>query len=91
MNKTELSKHISLRMSVKQVEALRFLQTFEEVVEEVLKAEENIIFQNFGTFSLWQQTERQGRNPKTGEPVIIKARKSIKFKPGKHLLDTLNK
>lgn len=74
-------------MSVKQVEALRFLQTF----EEVLKEEESIIFQNFGTFSLWRQTERQGRNPKTGEPVIIKARKSIKFKPGKHLLDTLNK
>ena len=91
MNKVELSKQISSKMSIKQVEALRFIHTLEEVFEEALLTDNSIIFQNFGTFTLWQQTERPGRNPKTGVPVTIKARKSVKFKPGKQLLEGLNK
>ncbi len=91
MNKTELSKQISLKMSVKPAEALRFISALEEVFEETLSTENNIVFQNFGTFTLWPQTEREGRNPKTGETVTIKARNSVKFKPGKRLLDILNK
>ena len=91
MNKVELSKQISSKMSIKQVEALRFIHTLEEVFEEALLTDNSIIFQNFGTFTLWQQTERPGRNTKTGVPVTIKARKSVKFKPGKQLLEALNK
>lgn len=91
MNKTELCKQISLRMSVKPAEALRFISTFEDVFEEALLTDNSIVFQNFGTFSIWSQTEREGRNPKTGISVTIKARNSVKFKPGKHLLKVLNK
>ena len=58
MNKVELSKQISSKMSIKQVEALRFIHTLEEVFEEALLTDNSIIFQNFGTFTLWQQTER---------------------------------
>ena len=36
-------------------------------------------------------SKMSGRNPKTGVPVTIKARKSVKFKPGKQLLEALNK
>lgn len=68
MNKVELSKQISSKMSIKQVEALRFIHTLEEVFEEALLTDNSIIFQNFGTFTLWQQTERPGRNPK---PVCL--------------------
>ena len=37
------------------------------------------------------QTERLARNPKTGTPVMIPARTTVKFKPGKYLLDAINK
>lgn len=91
MNKTDLSKKISRKMSVKQAKVLQFLNTMEEILEDAFKDDDYITFQNFGTFTLWQQTERPGRNPKTGAPVTIKARKSIKFKPSKHLLNVINK
>ena len=58
MNKVELSKQISSKMSIKQVEALRFIHTLEEVFEEAL---------------------------------LTDNRKSVKFKPGKQLLEALNK
>ena len=35
-------------------------------------------------------TKRSGRNPRTGVPCVIEARTSVKFKPGKFLLEALN-
>ena len=43
----------------------------------------------FGTFEIRERAERQGINPRTREPITIAASKSIVFKPGKALKDTL--
>lgn len=90
MNKTELAKRISENMSVTCKTADRFIEVFEEILETELKGGNAICLQGFGSFLLWQQTERLGRNPKTGNPVTISARNSVKFKPGKSLLENLN-
>mgnify|MGYP001170454140 CR=1 FL=1 len=46
---------------------------------------------NIGTFELVEKKQRLGRNPKTKEEYIISARKSIRFKAAKHLLNYLKK
>ena len=43
----------------------------------------------FGTFYVGERAERQGRNPKTGEPLTIAAGKSPKFRAGKALKDAV--
>ncbi|HGM0849459.1 TPA: HU family DNA-binding protein, partial [Neisseria gonorrhoeae] len=43
----------------------------------------------FGTFYVGERAERQGRNPKTGEPLTIAAAKTLKFRAGKALKDAL--
>lgn len=91
MNKTELSKIIASRMSVSQREARLFIDTLGELLQESLLKDEYMMFQGFGTFTLWKQAERPGRNPKIGVPVVIHARNSVKFKAGKQLLEALNK
>ena len=90
MNKTELSKRISERMSVTQVEARRFVNAFEASLADALKEDKTLMLQGFGTFFLWEQTAREGRNPRTGESCRIHPRLSAKFKPGKFLLRKLN-
>lgn len=77
-------------MRVSQKDALLFMKALEEVLATSIKEEEIITFQGFGTFTLWKQTARKGRNPKTGAPSPIPARNSIKFKPGKQMLEHLN-
>ena len=49
-----------------------------------------MLLQNFGHFQPWQQKERFGRNPRTGVECPIRKRVSVKFKPGKGLLELLN-
>lgn len=44
----------------------------------------------FGSFSISERAERQGRNPQTGEPLTIPASKNVRFKAGKNLKDAVN-
>lgn len=91
MNKTEFTKKLASRLSVSVKEAQQFMNVYEETLGEVVLDEGYMVCQGFGTYTLWQQTERMGRNPKTGVNVLIPARNSIKFKPGKELLMMLNR
>ncbi len=91
MNKTEFTKKLASRLSVSVKEAQQFMNVYQDILGEAILEEGHMVCQGFGTFSLWQQTERMGRNPRTGTEVLISARNSIKFKPGKELLEILNR
>ena len=54
------------------------------------EANEEIVLVGFGTLIPRPQTQRLARNPKTGTPVMIPARTTVKFKPGKFLLEAMN-
>lgn len=90
MNKTELSKRVAERLAIPHRGVLEVLKMMDEVFIEAIKEDGYIIWQGFGAFNLWQQSAREGRNPKTGEPASIRARNSLKFKPGKRMLEELN-
>lgn len=90
MNKTDLVNALAERMNINQYQSRLYLNVFLELLEEILKNDEPIMLQGFGTLEPWKQTERPGRNPRTGISCKIPARTSVKFKPGKFLLKTLN-
>ena len=68
-----------------KAEAERKATAFLETVEEVLVQGEEVVFTGWGKWEVVEKAERVGRNPKTGEEVVIPAKKAIKFKAGKSL------
>lgn len=90
MNKTDLINEVAFKMGVPRYQSLKFINTFQVVLADAMKEDNAIALQGFGTFSPWKQTERVGRNPRKGTACIIPPRTSVKFKPGKLLLHTLN-
>lgn len=90
MNKADLINKIAARLSVPQKECREHLEALQTVIAEELNEGNGIILQGFGCLNLWKQTEREGRNPRTGETVPILPRRSVKFRPGKMLLQKLN-
>ncbi|OGH11832.1 MAG: DNA-binding protein [Candidatus Levybacteria bacterium RIFCSPHIGHO2_01_FULL_36_15] len=54
-------------------------------IRDSLKRGEKVVLTGFGTFSLRNRKAKKGRNPKTGEPIMIAARKAPGFTPGKSL------
>lgn len=90
MNKTDLVDAIAAKAEVSKKDAEKALKAFEEVVTEELKKGGKVQLVGFGTFEVSERAERMGRNPQTGEDMIIAASKAPKFKAGKALKDAVN-
>ncbi len=90
MNKGELVTAIANKGELSKKDAEKALNAFTTVVSETLASGESIPIIGFGTFEVKERAERQGRNPATNEPMVIKASKSPKFKPSKILKDAVN-
>lgn len=90
MNKTDLIAHIAFNADISKAAAARALDATTKAITTTLKKGGTVSLVGFGTFSVNKRAARTGRNPSTGEPVRIKARKAPKFTPGKGLKDYLN-
>ncbi len=86
MTKSELIELIATKqkhLPAKDVELA--LKQMLEIMSDALAAGERIEIRGFGSFSLHFRPPRQGRNPKTGEPVALAGKYVPHFKPGKDL------
>ena len=86
----ELVAAIAEKTELSKKDAEKALKAFTEVVADELKKGEKIQLVGFGTFEVAERPAREGRNPRTGEPMPIPASKSPRFKAGKALKDSLN-
>ncbi|TNF69860.1 MAG: HU family DNA-binding protein [Gammaproteobacteria bacterium] len=92
MNKTELIEFMVKNKCVEtKAEADRVIKSFQCAVECALKKNKEISLTGFGSFKISKRPARTGRNPKTGEPMKIKASKVVRFNVGKKLKDAVNK
>lgn len=90
MNKTELVKTISNNIEgATQKDVCVVLDTFMDVVKDALVNGDKVALTGFGTFEVAERAARKGRNPKTGEEILIPASKAPKFKAGKALKDAV--
>ncbi len=85
MKKSELVKKVAGQTGLTQVDAAKVLNAILSAVSDCLISGDSITIQGFGTFKLSDHKERKGRNPSTGETMVIPARKAVKFSPGKEL------
>ena len=90
MNKTELIAEIAERAEISKKDAEKALKAFTDVVADELVKGEKVQLVGFGTFDVSERAAREGRNPKSGEPMKIEASRSPKFKAGKALKDLVN-
>ena len=90
MNKTELVAAMAEQAGMSKKDAEKALKAFTDVVADELKKDGKVQLVGFGTFEVATRKERDGRNPKTKEPMKIAASKAPKFKAGKALKDMIN-
>ena len=90
MNKSELIDAIASDSGLSKADAGRALEGFTAAVTKALKGGDSISMVGFGTFSVKHRAARNGRNPRTGETIKIKASNNPTFKAGKALKDAVN-
>ena len=90
MNKAELISALADKTGKPQTEIKRFLEAFTETVTETLSKGDKVTLIGFGTWDVQDVPARTGRNPRTGEPLKIKAKKKPRFKAGAELSGKVN-
>ena len=85
LTKQDIANALVKKTELTQTQALVLTNQFFNQIIETLKNGEEVKLSSFGNFVVREKTQRPGRNPKTGEEVIISARKVVTFKAGPKL------
>lgn len=80
MNKSQLAEAVAREARLSKIDAVKALNAFVKVAVEALRGDEKILLTGLGTFSTVRYPERMGRNPRTGAPVRIPARRAVRFR-----------
>ncbi|MBD2565573.1 MULTISPECIES: HU family DNA-binding protein [Nostoc] len=83
MNKGELVDAVATKANVTKKQADEVISAFLSVVTEAVANGEKVTLIGFGSFERRDRSEREGRNPKTNEPMTIPATKVPAFSAGK--------
>ncbi len=89
VSKKDIVAHMAKTAGISQKDAQAALDAFTSLVAKSAKKNQRVSILGFGSFSLSKRSARTGRNPATGETIKIKASKSVSFKAGKALKDSL--
>ena len=90
MNKAQLIDTVAQSTGLKKKEAEAAVCAMTEAIVTALKNGERVQIVGFGTFEVKERAERNGRNPKTGESIVVAASKHASFTPGKVMKDSLS-
>ncbi|NVN93609.1 MAG: integration host factor subunit alpha [Desulfuromonadales bacterium] len=90
MTKADLVGKIIDGMGCTKLEAKDFVESALALIKQTLESGENLKIAGFGSFIVNKKKDRRGRNPQTGEAIIIEARRVISFKPSRILRDAIN-
>jgi len=89
MTKSDIIAEIANKSNLTKADAEKALNSFVETTKDTLKKEGRLALAGFGSFIVSERKERQGRNPQTGETMTIKASKTVRFRAGKALKESL--
>ncbi|MCQ8185655.1 HU family DNA-binding protein [Parvularcula maris] len=90
MNKNEFIDEVARKSDMSKAQAGKAVDAVFDTITEALKGGDDVRLVGFGTFSSARREAREGRNPRTGETIKIKASNQPKFSAGKGLKDALN-
>ena len=90
MNKQDLISTVAESSGLSKNDATKAVEGVFDAITGALKKGDEVRLVGFGTFSVSQRKASTGRNPRTGEPMTIKASNQPKFKAGKGLKDSVN-
>ncbi len=91
LTKKQLIEYLSDQSDMTQINTLRVLEALTSVIQDGLSNGHDFTLPGIGKLSVRNRASRTGRNPQTGESIMIAARKVVVFKPSKRLSESVNR
>ncbi|PIR41476.1 MAG: hypothetical protein COV31_01210 [Candidatus Yanofskybacteria bacterium CG10_big_fil_rev_8_21_14_0_10_46_23] len=89
VTKAKFVQRLADKMNASKKDAQDWLDVIFDEIVAVMKEGDKVNITGFGIFRIYDRKARMGRNPATGEPVQIAAKRMPKFRPGKVLKEAI--
>jgi len=89
MTKADIVERVAEQCGITKKDSIDMVESVFSIIKSTLETGEEIKVSGFGKFEVRKKHERRGRNPQTGEAIVIEARRILSFKPSTILKDAL--
>ena len=90
LTKVEIVNSITDQIGYPKKHSLEILETLLEIIKRSLESGDDVMISNFGKFCVKEKRERRGRNPSTGEDMMLRNRRVVTFRWSGKLKKKLN-
>lgn len=86
MTKLEIARELAERKDMPLADAIKAVDGVIDIMKDAFKNGRNVYLRGLGSFVIKERKEKAGRNPRTGEVIIIPAHKEVKFNQSQSLI-----
>ena len=90
LTKANIVESIKEQFGFTKNQSVETVETLLEIIKKTLESDEDILVSGFGRFCVKEKAERKGRNPATGDDLMLAPRKVVTFKCSGKLRDKVN-
>ena len=90
LSRQDLIESVYNQSDLSKPEATLVVKSLLEIIKRTLESGENVLISGFGKFCVKDKKERKGRNPQTGEDLVLRARRVVRFKYSEILAERIN-
>ena len=90
LTKAQVIEEIRHRNGLTRIKSIEAVETLLEIIKKTLASGEDVLISNFGKFCVKSKKERKGRNPATGDDLMLEPRKVVTFRCSGKLTDKIN-
>ncbi|HYA01856.1 MAG TPA: integration host factor subunit alpha [Syntrophobacteria bacterium] len=80
LTKAHIVENLFAKNLFTKSECAQIVETLFEIIKQALEQGEDVLVSGFGKFSVKDKNQRRGRNPQTGQPIMLDPRKVVTFK-----------
>ena len=90
LTKVQIVESIHNQIGLPKNKSTEIIETLIEIIKRTLASGEDVLISNFGKFCIKEKRERKGRNPATGDDLMLEPRKVVTFRRSGKLRDRVN-
>lgn len=90
LTKVHIITSIQNQLNIPKNRSSEIVESLLEIIKSTLESGEDVLISGFGKFCVKEKGERRGRNPATGEDLMLAPRKVVTFRCSGKLRDRVN-
>ncbi len=90
LTKAQIVKSIHSQTRFTKDRSFQIVETLLEIIKSTLETREDVMISGFGRFCVREKAERKGRNPATGDTMMLRPRRVVTFRCSERLRDRVN-